>query len=110
MAQDTRIAEQVRRILTRFWIDATELRFTSTRGTLRFHGTLRRLPSADRDCPLHEPVIEAITHEIRRLQGVQKVYFTGVTVEERWVQAELIEDGDDAGSSPTNEAEPERVE
>ena len=92
MSEDTRIAEQVRRVLTRFWIDASELRYTCTRGTLRFHGLLRRLPSADRDCPLYEPVIEVLTQEIRRLRGVQKVYFTGVQVEERWVQAELVDD------------------
>jgi len=111
MSNDTRINEQVRRILARFWVDASELRSTCTRGTLRFHGTLRRLPAADRECPLQEPVIEVLTQEIRRLPGVKKVYFTGVQVEERWVTAELIDDDRNrSASSPEPQEETETVE
>ena len=64
VAEDRRIAEHVRRVLTSYWVDLTELRFTCTRGTLRFTGILRRLPSAERQMPLSAPLIEVITQRL----------------------------------------------
>ena len=81
-AEDRRVCEQVRRILTSYWIDLAELRFTCTRGTLRFTGILRRLPSEERRTPLHAPLLEVVANEIKRLRGVNRVYFTGVTVDD----------------------------
>ncbi len=92
--EDVRITEQVRRVLARHWIDPTDLRWTCTKGTLRFRGTFRRLPSPESP-PVGEPLLETVSQEIRRLQGVQKVYFTGVQVEERWFPPEIDVEQDD---------------
>ena len=89
--EDRHVAEQVRRVLTSFWIDLSELRISSTKGTVRFNGILRRLPSADRRQPLSAPLIEVLGQELKRLRGVQRVYFTGVTIDECWVDAEMVE-------------------
>ena len=113
-ADDRRICEQVRRVLTSYWIDLAELRFTCTRGTLRFTGILRRLPSEERRTALHGPLLEVLSHEIKRLRGVSRVYFTGVTVDdpERSNQPverttlRLIEEDDE----PENTAELETTE
>ena len=113
--EDRRIAEHVRRVLTSYWVDLTELRFTCTRGTLRFTGILRRLPSADRNVPLSAPLLEVITQEIKRLRGVARVYFTGVTIDECWVDAEAVEktqklrliDGEFSDTNTVEDEEPE---
>jgi len=88
---DVRISEQVRRVLTRHWIDLTDLRFSCTRGVLRFFGTLRRVPNEEK-LRLTENLLEMISHEIRRLPGVEKVYFANVQLEETWVDAEEVDD------------------
>lgn len=85
--EDVRISELVRRVLTRYWVDLTELRFSCTGGTLRFHGTLRRQARpGSPPPPVTESIVDAITQEIRRLPGVKKVYLTGVTVDGRWTE------------------------
>ncbi len=89
--EDRQVSEQVRRILTSFWIDLSELRFSCTRGTLRFTGILRRLASEERRHPLSAPLIEVLGQEIKRLRGVTRVYFTGVTIDDCWVDAEVVE-------------------
>lgn len=89
--EDVRITELVRRVFARHWIDQTDLRFSCTRGVLRFFGRLRRLPTEE-PVPLGESLVETITQEIRRIQGVEKVYFSGVQLEETWVEAEEIDE------------------
>jgi len=89
-AEDVRIAEQVRRVLARHWIDQTDLRFSCTRGVLRFFGTIRRIPT-DESLRITDNLIELLALEIRRLSGVEKVYFAGVQLEETWVEAEEID-------------------
>ena len=91
MGSDVKISELVKRVLTRHWIDQTDLRFTSTRGTIRFHGTLRHLSNAG-SIPINEPLLETVTQEIQRIPGVNRVYFTGVQIDEPWADAEAIEE------------------
>jgi len=81
-AIDLQISSQVRAILARHWIDAERLHFRTTGGTVRFHGVLARQGSfMARDVGMS--LLEVLIHEIRRVPGVQKVYFTGVEVEQR---------------------------
>ena len=79
-AIDLQISSQVRAILARHWIDAERLHFRTTGGTVRFHGVLARKGSFVA-CDLGMSLMEVLIHEIRRVPGVQKVYFTGVEIE-----------------------------
>ena len=79
---DLDINAKIRAILARHWIDADKLRFRTTGGTVRFHGTLARQGSL-MVCDVEATLIEVLINEIRHVPGVQKVYFTGVDLEQR---------------------------
>lgn len=88
---DVRICDLVRKILSRHWIDLSDIRFTCTRGVLRFNGTMRRLDPNERQ-EFRKSIrssgflLENLGREIKAIDGVKKVYFTGVRVEDNWVE------------------------
>ena len=82
---DTRIAELVRRTLSRHWIDLTQIRYSCTTGTVRFNGTMQRRGGGAP--PLRIPLLELIGNEIKSIPGVKKVYFTGVEIKDGFVGA-----------------------
>jgi len=98
MSNDLDINSKIRAILTRHWIDADRLRFRTTAGTVRFHGTLARQGSL-MVCDVEATLIEVLINEIRHVPGVQKVYFTGVELERRTCKIEAL-DGAEVYQSP----------
>jgi hypothetical protein len=90
---DLQINAKIRAILARHWIDSEKLHFRTTGGTVRFHGVLARQGSF-KVCEVDTTLLEVLIYEIRRTPGVQKVYFTGVELEQRDREIEVIEGGD----------------
>ena len=90
-AIDLLINSNIRAILARHWIDTEKLHFRTTGGTVRFHGVLARQGSLKAP-EVNGTVLEAVMHEIRRIPGVQKVYFTGVEIEHRSHRVATVED------------------
>lgn len=70
-AADLDINRAVRRILIKHWIDLGRIAVRSTRGRLMIYGNLKRITG--RDEPLGPPVVEAIFHDIQRINGVVAV-------------------------------------
>ena len=90
---DLQINSKIRAILARHWVDAEKLQFRTTGGTVRFHGVLARQGSFA-GCEVDATLVEVLISEIRRISGVQKVYFTGVEIERRNLRIGETEDGD----------------
>ncbi len=71
---DLTINSAVRRILSRHWVDLSEIRFGAFRGTVRFTGVLCHLSGR---LPDHGKMtlLGAIEQETRRICGVQHLHF-----------------------------------
>ena len=79
---DLHINSKIRAVLARHWVDAEKLQFLTAAGTVRFHGVLARQGCAA-VCDVETSLMEVLIGEIRRISGVRKVYFTGVTIEQQ---------------------------
>jgi hypothetical protein len=79
---DLQISAKIRAVLARHWIDTEKLRFGAAAGVVRFSGVLAR-QGAHSVCDVDATFVEMLVDEIRRIQGVEKVYFTGVEIERR---------------------------
>jgi hypothetical protein len=90
---DLLINSRIRAILARHWVDAEKLQFRTTAGTVRFHGVLAR-QGAVATCDIDSTLVEVLINEIRRIEGVQKVYFTGVEIERRDHKVGVNEEGE----------------
>jgi hypothetical protein len=88
---DLQINSKIRAIFARHWVDAEKLQFRTTAGTVRFHGVLARQGSFT-VCDADTTLLEVLINEIRRISGVQKVYFTGVEVEHNQSRRVAVED------------------
>lgn len=89
---DLQINSKIRAVLARHWVDAEKLQFRTAAGTVRFHGVLARQGSYAA-CDVETSLVEVLINEIRRISGVQKVYFTGVEVEQRNARIDATLDG-----------------
>jgi hypothetical protein len=78
--EDLRVNCQLKSILTRHWIDQKELGTSVHGGTVRLRGELRRLASSEEHGPVDAQVLSELVQEIRRIEGVKKVYFLDVLV------------------------------
>ena len=71
---DSRIKSLVKAVFARHWIDLQKIEYRSIRGTVHVRGELRQLSgrtSSVRDSSL----LEAIETELKRIPGVNQVYF-----------------------------------
>ena len=75
-----RVTCQIKAILTRHWVDQKELRISVHRGTVRLSGMIKRL-AAGEGCDISTSWLAEIVAEMRRVPGVEKVYFLDVTVD-----------------------------
>ena len=73
-ASDFRTNTAVRSVLARHWIDVQRIKFGCFRGTVRFTGSLAFLGTRANGT-LDAAKVELLEREIKRLQGVSRVYF-----------------------------------
>ena len=78
---DLQINSKIREILARHWVDAEKLQFRTAAGTVRFHGLLARQGYGVAG-GVNTLLLETLISEMRSIAGVQKVYFTGVEIEQ----------------------------